>query len=190
LLIVLCAALVGAVVVLLVARGGEPATTRAATPSPAPTSTPPALDGPQLRAGDLLYNVTDVRILERPADARDLVNLPKTERGVAYLGVYVRVYNLGGTDQPSAPGYLLEPSRAPSAAEMNMASESPAALQLGAPVPAGGALPAAPEGGLLVYRINGEVTANQPLDLVINTGSGELAKLTLPRVPKLAGGGH
>jgi hypothetical protein len=198
-LVVLFALLVGAGGTLLVARGaGDDATGDTGTGS-APAPSLPPIQGPRLRVGDLLYNVTDVRILNRnrPADAPYLVNVQKPAPGNAYLGVFVRIYNLSAKEQPSAAGYLLEPSRSPGRAVMNQSSDSPYQLVLGAPVPAGGQLPVPGSpaaqgntpGGILVYRINGDVTENQPLDLVLNS-SGKLAKLRLPPVPRVASGGH
>jgi hypothetical protein len=197
---VLFALLVGVGGTLLIARGaGDDATGATGDAAATPVPLPP-IQGPRLKVGDLLYNVTDVRILRRnrPADAPYLVNLERPPKGNAYLGVFVRVYNLSPKKEPSAVGYLLEPSRSPGRAQMVLASESPYQLELGGAVPAGGQLPvpgsAAAEGkvpgALLLYRINGDTTANQPLDLVIHTPAGETAHLRLPPVPKLTVGGH
>jgi hypothetical protein len=200
LLAVLLSLLVGAGGTLLIARGGGQDAGGATGTTVAPAPTPPSIQGPRVKLGDLLYNVTDVRILKRnrPSDAPYVVNLQKAPPGNAYLGVFVRIYNLSAKTQTSAPGYLLEPSRSPGNAVMNQSSESPYQLAIGAPVAAGGQLPvpgsAAAEGkipgGLVLYRINADVTSNQPLDLVLNTAAGQLAKVRLPPVPQLTAGGH
>ena len=44
-------------------------------------------------------------------------------------------------------------------------------------------------GGLLLYGISSKTTDNQPLDLVVHTAKGTIAKLRLPPVPNLSGDG-
>jgi len=182
------AALVGAAVTVVLARGsGEKATAQP----------PLSIQGPQVRLGDLTYNVTDIRLLDRnkPAEAPYLVNSPPRPKGRAYLGVFLKIYNHNQKrDRPSAPGFLLEPLRDPSLVVMNQSSESPYRLDQGGVVPAGGELPipgspsaAGPiEGGLLLYVVSSKMTAVQPFRLIINTGS-KLGAITLPAVPKISG---
>ena len=123
-----------------------------------------------MRLGDLTYNVTDIRLLDRnkPAEAPYLVNNPPRPKGRAYLGVFLKIYNHNQKrDRPSAPGFLLEPLRDPSLVVMNQSSESPYRLDQGGVVPAGGELPipgspsaAGPiEGGLLLYVVSSKMTA-------------------------------
>jgi hypothetical protein len=153
-----------------------------------------------VRLGDLTYVVTNIRVLDRdrPTDAPYLVNLQALPKGRAYFGVFVKIYNDNAdAEQPSAPGYLLEPSRAPGLVAQNQWSESPYKLDQGGTVPAGGVLPipGSPsaggpiDGGLLLYVIKGTMTAAQPFRLIINTGT-QIGAVKLPRVPKLSGGGH
>ena len=149
-----------------------------------------------MRLGDLTYNVTDIRLLDRnkPAEAPYLVNNPVRPKGRAYLGVFLKIYNHNpNRDRPSAPGFLLEPLRDPSLVVMNQSSESPYRLDQGGVVPAGGVLPipgspsaAGPiEGGLLLYVVTSKMTAVQPFRLIINTGT-KLGAITLPAVPKIS----
>jgi|SRR3954449_680477 hypothetical protein len=164
----------------------------------APKDLPP-IEGAQMQVEGLVYNVTDVRILEygKPSDAPYLTNLERPAEGSAYLGVFLRVYNPTGKDLPSAPGYLLEPSKQPGLAEQNSASESPYDLAMGATVKAKNVLPepgsAAAKGeipgALLLYPISKETTDSQPFDLVVHTAKGAIAKLRLPHVPKLTAAG-
>ena len=191
---VVAALLAGVLGTVLIARGGDEATGNPTAAKPTPL---PPIQGLQLKVDGLIYNVTDVRLLDfdSPSAAPYLTNLQRPGKGSAFLGVFLRVYNPTGRDQASAPGYLLEPSKAPGLAEMNKASESPYSLTLGAKVPAHGVIPepgsAAASGqfpgGLLLYGITSQTTAKQPLDLVVHTAKGTIAKLRLPPVPKLTG---
>jgi hypothetical protein len=199
--VVIVALLAGALGTVLVTRGGDSATGETTAAKAPNTSAPPPIQGLQLAVDGLIYNVTDVRLLDfdSPSAAPYLTNLQRPAKGSAFLGVFVRVYNPTGRDEPSAPGYLLEPSKDPGIAEMNKASESPYSLQLGATVPAKSVIPQPGSanasgqfpGGMLLYGITSKTTDNQPLDLVVHTTKGTIAKLRLPPVPKLAAsGGH
>ena len=190
--LVALAALAGAVLTIVLTRGGDQ---KAVDP------TPRSIQGPQVRLGDLTYVVTNVRLLNRdkPVDAPYLVNLQAPPKGAAYFGVFLKIYNNNpDKDLPIAPGYLLEPLRDPSLVVLNQASESPYWLDMGGKVPAGGELPipgspsaAGPiSGGFLLYVVNSKMTAVQPFRLIINTGT-EIGAIKLPPVPKLSGGaGH
>ncbi len=196
--VALLAGVIGTVV--LTSGGGSDPVKR--TSEAVATATPalPAIQGPQLRMGDLVYNVTDVRVMnyDSPSSAPYLVNLQRPAKGAGYLAVFLRVYNLGKRKQASAAGYLLEPSKQPGLAEMVKPAESPYQFTLGQAVPAGGVVPAPGTpaaagkfpGGMLLYGINGDSTKNQPFDLVIHDADGRLAKLRLPPVPSLTGRGH
>ena len=201
LILVIVALLAGVIGTVYVARGdSDPAGEQTAAKSTPERPAPPPIQGLQMHVDGLIYNVTDVRVLDfdSPSAAPYLVNLQRPAKGSAFLGVFLRVYNPTGKDAASAPGYLLEPSKQPGLAEMNKSSESPYQLELGAKVPAKGVIPepgsAAASGrfpgGLLLYGINGTTTDNQPLDLVVHTAKGTIAKLRLPPVPKLTGNGH
>jgi hypothetical protein len=157
----------------------------------------PPIEGAQMEVEGLVYNVTDVRILKHgsEADAPYLTNLEPPADGTGYLGVFLRVYNRGRKDLPSAPGYLLEPSKQPGLVEQNSASESPFSFPMGATVQAGGMVPVPGSkaaggkvpGALLLYPITKESTDAQPFDLVVHTAGGGIAKLRLPKVPTLHG---
>jgi hypothetical protein len=204
LIAVVIALLAGAVGTVLVARGGgasatttSPQTTAAEVANRPPL---PPIQGLQMTVDGLIYNVTDVRLLDydSPSAAPYLTNLQRPAKGAAFLGVFMRVYNPTDKALTSAPGFLLEPSKQPGLAEQNKPSESPYSLTQGAKVPAKGVIPepgsAAASGkfpgGLLLYGINGLTTQNQPLYLVVHTAKGTIAKLKLPPVPKLTGKGH
>jgi hypothetical protein len=185
------ALLAGALLTAFVVRDDGDA---GATPTP-----PESIQGPQVRIGDLIYNVVDVRILkpDRPDDAPYLVNQPRRPKGNAYLGVFLKIYNQNAdAEQASAPGYLLEPLKG-SRAAMNQSTESPYQLVLASNVPAGGQLPVPGtaqdggpyEGAFLLYVVNSDMTAAQPFRLVVHTGE-QTGFVVLPPVPKLAGGGH
>src|SRR5262245_29116870 len=135
-LIVLAAVAGAAITVVLVSgNGGE----GKAQPTPRLS-----IQGPQVRIGDLVYNVTAIRVLRlnKRGDAPYLTNYPPPPRGNAYLGVFLKFYNMNATRAlPSAPGYLLEPIKNPGLVTGLQSSESPYALIPGAEVPAGGELP-------------------------------------------------
>ena len=195
--LVLIALIAGVVITVLVAGGGDEPTTDVRRTASASKAELPPIQGLRVDVDGLIYNVTDVRVLDfdSPSAAPYLTNLQRPGKGSGYLGVFLRVYNPNGRDMTSAPGFLLEPSKAPELAEMNKASESPYSFILGAKVPANGVIPepgsaaAAGKfpGGLLLYGISSKTTAGQPLDLVVHTAKGTIAKLRLPPVPNLTG---
>jgi hypothetical protein len=168
------------------------------------TAPPESIQGPQVRLGDLTYVITNVRVLDpnRPSDAPYVVNLepvPKGRDGTSrvYFGVFLKVYN-HNTDkaEPSAPGFLLEPTQAPGLVAQNQWSESPYRLDQGATVPAGGQLPipgsasaGGPiEGGLLLYVVSPAMTKAQPFRLVVNDGT-QMGAIVLPKMNRLPGSG-
>jgi hypothetical protein len=189
----LAAAIGAAATIVLVSRGNGGKA--ALTPTP-----PESIQGPHVRIGQLTYAITEIRILKlnRPADAPYLVNLQDPPKGDAYFGVFLKIYNHDrDNDHVSAPGFLLEPTKNTSLTAMNQSSESPYRLDQGGTVPAGSELPVPGSasaggpipGGMLLYVLNGKMTAAQPFRLVIHTGA-QNAFIFLPRVPNLAGGGH
>ena len=194
LILIVAAAIAGGTLTFLVAKGNGQKSGRTPTPRE-------SIQGPQVTIGDLTYNVTDVRLLRqnRPVDAAYLVNKDPSPKGLYYLGVFIKIYNNNPhKDQISAPGFLLEPAKAPDLVVMQQASESPYNLDQGAPVPAGGELPipGSPsaggpiKGGLLLYWITPKMTLKQPFRLVVHTGN-QNGFIVLPPVPKLTGtGGH
>lgn len=195
--LVVGALIAGVVITVLVAGGGDEAESSKGAAKAAGAKPLPPIQGPQMNVDGLVYNVTDVRVLDfdSPSAAPYLTNLQRPGKGTAYLGVFMRVYNPSGRAVASAPGYLLEPAKAPELAEMVKASESPYSLILGGKVQANGVLPepgtAAASGqfpgAMLLYGINTKTTAAQPFDLVVHTSKGTIAKLRLPPIPKLTG---
>src|SRR3954451_19192760 len=194
---ILVALVAGVVGTVLIARGGDDATADKSAAKNASAPAPPPIQGLQMAVDGLIYNVTDVRLLnfDSPSAAPYLTNLQRPAKGSAYLGVFLRVYNPTDKPKPSAAGYLLEPSKDPVLVELAKASESPYSFQMGATVPAKGVIPkpgsAAASGkfpgGLILYGITAKTTAAQPLDLVVHTASGQIAKLRLPPVPQVNG---
>jgi hypothetical protein len=191
-LVVLAAVAGAAITVVLVSRGGSEGK---AQPTPRLS-----IQGPQVRIGDLVYNITAIRILQlnKPGDAPYLTNYPPPPKGNQYLGIFMKVYNLNpDKDLPSAPGYLLESVNNPGVVTGLQSSESPYAYVPGAMVPAGSELPipgtaaagGPTEGALMLIRIKGSMTQVQPWQLTINQAP-QIVTIRLPRVPKFAGGGH
>jgi hypothetical protein len=199
LILVVAALLVGATATVVLAQGGgNSAGSQAASTPAGPTQPLPPIQGPALEFEGLVYNITDVRVLnlDSPSDAPYLVNEPRLPKGSAYLGVFLRIYNRGKVTRASAPGYLLEPQKAAIQVRQMASSQSPYQLAIGAKVAAGSMLPvpgtasAAGKlpGALMTYVIDSGVTKNQPVDLVIHAPDGALAKLALPPLPSLTGG--
>jgi hypothetical protein len=194
----------GALGIVLVAHdGGASATApspQAASAAAVTRPAPPPIQGLQMTVEGLIYNVTEVRVLDfdSPSAAPYLTDLERPAKGSALLGVFVRVYNPNGKAMVSAPGFLLEPSKAPGLAEQNQAVASPYSLTVGAKVPAKGVIPepgSAPAsgkfpGGLLLFSIDGTTIKSQPLFLIVHTSQGAIAKLKLPRVPGLTDKTH
>src|SRR5690349_1581192 len=138
------ALIAGVVGTVLITRGGDEATADKPSPAAAPASQKlPPIQGLQMAVDGLIYNVTDVRLLDydSPSAAPYLTNLQRPGKGNAYLGVFLRIYNPTGKPASSAPGFLLEPSKDPVLVLQNKASESPYSLTLGATVPANGVIP-------------------------------------------------
>src|SRR5262245_27416689 len=124
--LVVVAVLAGAVVTALFVGKSNDETTGGAgdqaaqQPQRAAESLPP-IQGLKIEVDGLIYNVTDVRVLDfdSPSAAPYLTNLPRPGKGSAFLGVFMRIYNPNGKAMPSAPGFLLEPSKQPGLAELN-----------------------------------------------------------------------
>ena len=183
--------LVAGVLVVVVLTGGDDKKPVAQARDTGPL---PPIKGPQIGVEGLVYNVTNVHVLDfdDPLDAPYLTNLSPTE-GTELLGVFVRIYNTTGKNLPSAPGFLLEPTKQPGLVEQNNASESPFRLEPGATVKAKSMLPepvtaaakGTTPGALIVYPISKETTDAQPFDLVVHTSNGALVRVRLPQVPKL-----
>jgi hypothetical protein len=194
---IVVALIAGVVGTVLIARGGGDPSAEKGTGKNASAPAPPPIQGLQMAVDGLIYNVTDVRLLnfDSPSAAPYLTNLQRPGKGSAYLGVFLRVYNPTDKPMPSAAGYLLEPSKDPVLVEQVKSSESPYSFKMGATVPAKGVVPtpgtAAASGkfpgGLLLYGVTGKTTKAQPLDLVVHTAKGGIAKLRLPPVPQVNG---
>jgi hypothetical protein len=194
---VVVALIAGVVGTVLIARGGDDATADKNSAKNASAPAPPPIQGLQMAVDGLIYNVTDVRRLDfdSPSAAPYLTNLQRPGKGSAYLGVFLRVYNPTNKPMASAAGYLLEPSKRPVLVEQVKNMESPYSFRMGATVPAKSVIPtpgtAAASGkfpgGLLLFGITGETTKAQPLDLVVHTAKGGIAKLRLPPVEQVNG---
>ena len=142
------------------------------------------VEGEPIEVGELSYNVGLTRFLN-PDDNEDteyLVGQPPAPPGTAYLGVFMQISNETAEEHLSADEYsvfdTLDVTYEP------VESESPFALEIGAPVPAEGELPipdtaaaSGPnQGALLIFLVAEEVSENRPLKLEIAApeGSGEV----------------
>jgi hypothetical protein len=141
-------------------------------------------EGEPIELADLSYNVGLTRFLnpDDNEDAEYLVGQPPAESGFYYLGVFLTIDNETDEDLASAEEYVvrdtLENEYEP------IESESPFALEIGAVVPAEGALPLPDttaqtgpnQGSLLIFLVDDAVSDNRPLKLEIGIleGSGEV----------------
>ncbi len=143
-----------------------------------------AVEGEPLELGELGYNVQITRFLN-PDDVEDrdyLVGLPPAPPDTDYLGVFLVIKNEGDEELPSAGGYTvfdtLENEFEP------LESESPFALEIGAPVAPEGQLPIPDstadtgpnQGSLLIFNVDETVSENRPLKMEIHSvfGTGEV----------------
>jgi hypothetical protein len=137
------------------------------------------IEGEPVEVNGLAYNVFITRFLnpDDNQDAEYLVGQPPPEAGENYLGVFLTVENEGDERLFSSSRYAVVDSQGSHFEPLE--SESPYALQLGAPVPAGDELPlddttaqAGPsQGALLLFKVPDTVTENRPLELEIETVS-------------------
>jgi hypothetical protein len=138
------------------------------------------VEGEPLELGDLGYNVQLTRFLN-PDDVEDseyLVGQPEAEPGTSYLGVFLIIENHNEDETlPSADEYVVVDTVGNEYEAVE--SESPYALEIGATVPAGGALPipdstaasGPTQGALLLFVVDDTVTEDRPLELEIPSGS-------------------
>jgi hypothetical protein len=143
-------------------------------------------EGEPIEIAELSYNISLTRFLnpDDNEDAEYLVGQPPADPGFSYLGVFLTIEN--ETDEPlaSAEDYVvrdtLENEYSP------LESESPFALELGAEVPADGALPLPDttaetgpnQGSLLIFLVDDAVSENRPLKIEIES-EGELGEVIL-----------
>jgi hypothetical protein len=187
--------LIGVVVIVAVTSGGDDKTVTASNASSA--GPVPALTGPQIRIGDLIYNITGVHVFDykSPESRPYLTNIPAPTPGTQLMGVFMRAYNVGTKPQPLAAAFLLEPQKNPNLVEMVIDVQTPLAMDVTSSVPAAGVYPAAGtsaakskwKGAMLLYAISGPSTRAQPFDLVIHDAAGGIAKLEVPRIKVLPG---
>jgi len=134
-------------------------------------------EGEPVEVNGLDYNVALTRFLN-PNDNEDaeyLVGQPPPEPGTNYLGVFLTVENESDERLFSASRYEVVDTQDTRFEPLE--SESPYALELGAPVPPEGELPlddttaqAGPiQGALLLFNVTDDVTVNRPLELEIET---------------------
>jgi hypothetical protein len=138
-------------------------------------------EGEPVELGDLSYNIQITRFLN-PDDTEDgeyLVDQPPPDPGTSYLGVFLTIENDNDDEAlPSADEYTIVDTLKNEYTPIP--SDSPYALDLGAPVPADGDLPVPDstaasgpiEGALLIFKVDDAVAENRPLELEIPTDSG------------------
>jgi hypothetical protein len=140
-----------------------------------------SVEGEPLHLDELIYNVAITRFLnpELTSDAEYLVGQEPEPPGQSYLGVFLRITNESDDeDFESAGGYLV--TDASGRQYEPLPSESPYALEIGAPVPADSSLPGADttaaegpiQGAMLLFLVDDDVSENRPLELEIEAGSG------------------
>ena len=144
--------------------------------------------------GDLVYNVADVRVLDydSPSAAPYLVDTARPTKGNGFLGVFLRVYNLGTKPQreraratcSSRPSSPASPSRIwASTTRSRSRSARPFRPAASCQSPARPRRRASSRARFLLYPINDETVKDQPFDLVIHDPlTGQLANLRLPIV--------
>ncbi len=143
-----------------------------------------AAEGEPIEVAGLSYNIQITRFLN-PDDTEDseyLAGQPPAPPGTSYLGVFLVIENDTEEPRPSAGHYKVVDTLEN---EFDVVeSESPYALELGAEVPAEGALPipnttpatGPNHGSLLIFEVSDDVSDNRPLVLEIVTfaGTGEV----------------
>ncbi len=139
-----------------------------------------AVEGEPLHLEELIYNVAITRFLNpnEISDAEYLVGQPPEPTGESYLGVFLRITNEDDEETvesadayavTDAGGRIYEP----------LESESPYALEIGAPVPPDGALPEADttaaegpiQGAMLLFLVDDDVSEERPLELEVEAAS-------------------
>jgi hypothetical protein len=135
------------------------------------------IEGEAVELAELHYNVELARFLN-PNDVEDaeyLVGQPPTDRGVSFLGVFLRITNETEHELPSADRYVITDIRGDQYEPVE--SESPFALDIGATVPPESQLPlpgssaaAGPAtGAMLLFRVDDTVIDRRPVKLEIPT---------------------
>ncbi len=144
------------------------------------------VEGEPIELGELSYNISLTRFLnpDDNEDAEYLVGQPAEEPGLSYLGVFLTIENETDEQLDSAEDYVVRDTLENE--YLPVESESPFALEIGAPVPAEGALPLPDttaqtgpnQGSLLIFSVDDEVSENRPLKLEIES-DGELGEVIL-----------
>jgi hypothetical protein len=140
-----------------------------------------AVEGEPLHLGDLIYNVAITRFMNpnETSDMEYLVGQPPEPPEQSYLGVFLLITNDSDDEAfPSADEYHV--SDASGRIYEPLESESPYALELGATVPADGAIPepdttaaAGPvQGAMLLFLVDDDVSEERPLELEIADPEG------------------
>ncbi len=141
-------------------------------------------EGEPIELAGLSYNVGLTRFLnpDDNEDAEYLVGQPPAGPRFYYLGVFLTIDNETEEDLASAEEYVVRDTLGNEYEPVE--SESPFALEIGAVVPAEGALPLPDttaqtgpnQGSLLIFLVEDAVSDNRPLKLEILAleGSGEV----------------
>ncbi len=139
-----------------------------------------AVEGQPIEIAGLEYNVQITRFLnpDDTEDAEYLAGQPTAEPGTSYLGVFMVIENESEEARPSATNYTVRDTVGNEFEILE--SESPYALEVGADVPAEGAIPipnttaatGPNHGALMIFPVLDEVSDNRPLKLEIETSDG------------------
>jgi hypothetical protein len=139
------------------------------------------IEGEPVELGDLSYNVQITRPLNLgdDEDSEYLHGQPRPSADQAYLGVFLNIENEG--DSPATIADEFEIRDTQDTVYEPLPSDSPYALELGATVPAEGAIPvpgstaaAGPiKGAMLLFLIDRVSEQNPPIELEIPGESGE-----------------
>jgi len=145
-----------------------------------------AVEGEPLHLDGLIYNVAITRFLN-PGDVEDkayLVGQQPEPLDQSYLGVFLTITNEEGEEIGSATSYTVTDATEREYESLETASAH--ALDIGAPVPADGRIPApdtiasqsAIQGSLLLFLVDDDVSAARPLELQVE-GTGESGHIEL-----------
>ncbi|MDQ3759810.1 MAG: hypothetical protein M3331_07715 [Actinomycetota bacterium] len=146
-------------------------------------ATPEAVEGEPLELDDeLLYNVSITRFLNPNIveDEAYLEGAPEEPQGMTYMGVFLQIKNENDEEEiPSAQNYaVIDGSHQVYRPVEDV--ETPFSLDVGAPVPPEGQIPALDtvasagptQGALLLFLVSDDVSEERPLELRVSSVIG------------------
>ena len=140
-----------------------------------------------LHLGDLAYNV----VISRPLNENDvedkqyLQGAPALPDHQFYLGIFIQIHNSGDSSQTVPTDFKVLDTQGDSYTAIPL--HHPFALDLGAPIEAGGTLPPAEsaaangpiEGSMVLFMVDQSATENRPLELEVPSADGESGRVEL-----------